>query len=215
MTSHFRFAVAVLLLASTAVLLHFCSRRELHPARLALASFPDHLGKWTGADVPLTKEMLDILGPGDYLLRDYQDSFNAEPVVDLFLAYFPSQRAGDAIHSAPHSLPGSGWWPVESGRISIAIAGHAPFPANRYLIAKGDERRFVIYWYLAHDRVVASEYWAEFYLVADSIRLHRGDGSLIRVTTPLGSGETTDSAQQRLLSFAKQIVSAIDPYVPR
>jgi EpsI family protein len=203
------------LLASTSLLLHVCGRRELHPARLPLASFPDHLGKWTGTDVPLTKEMLESLGPGDYLLRDYQDSSNTEPVVDLFLAYFPSQRAGNTIHSPQHSLPGSGWWPVESSRISIALAGHAPFSANRDLIAKGDERRLVIYWYLAHDRVVASEYWAEFYLVADSIRLHRSDGSLIRVTTPLGSGETPNSAQRRLLSFAKHIVPAIDPYVPR
>jgi EpsI family protein len=125
-TSHFRFAAAVVLLASTSLLLHVCGRRELHPARLPLASFPDHLGQWTGTDVPLTEETLESLGPGDYLLRDYQDSSNTEPVVDLFLAYFPSQRAGNTIHSPQHSLPGSGWWPVESGRISIALAGIPP-----------------------------------------------------------------------------------------
>jgi EpsI family protein len=136
-------------------------------------------------------------------------------VVDLFLAYFPSQLAGDTMHSPQHWLPGSGWWPVESSRVSIALTGHAPFSANRYLIAKGDERRLVIYWYLAHDRAVASEYWAKFYLVVDSIRLHRSDGALIRVTTPLGSVETADSAQQRLLSFATQIVPAMGQHVPR
>jgi len=90
-----------------------------------------------------------------------------------------------------------------------------PFEANRYLIAKGGERQLVLYWYLAHDRAVASEYWAKFYLVADSIRMHRSDGSLIRVITPLLPSEATDTAQQRLLSFAGTVVPRLDRYVPR
>jgi EpsI family protein len=73
----------------------------------------------------------------------------------------------------------------------------------------------VLYWYWAHDRAVASEYSAKFYLIADSIRMRRSDGSLIRVTTRLGSSESIDSAQQRLMSFASNIVPLIDNYVPR
>ena len=73
----------------------------------------------------------------------------------------------------------------------------------------------VLYWYWAHNRAVASEYSAKFYLVTDSIRMHRSDGSLIRVTTGMGRNESIDSAQQRLLSFAKEIVPLMDRYVPR
>jgi len=135
--------------------------------------------------------------------------------VDLFLAYFPSQRAGDTIHSPKNCLPGAGWSPVEARRISIALPGRAPFPANRYVIAKGSERQLVLYWYWAHERAVASEYLAKFYLVADSIRMNRSDGSLVRVTTPLNAGETADAAQARLLAFAANVVPLINPYVPR
>ncbi len=213
--SIFRFAIAVALLASTALLLNIHGHGEVYPPRLPLSSFPDHLGKWAGTSVPMSKEVLDILGPGDYLLRDYEDSSNAEPPVGLFLAYFPSQRAGDTIHSPKHCLPGAGWWPVESSKISVSLPGHAPFPANRYVIAKGDERQLVIYWYLAHNRAIASEYWAKFYLVTDSIKLHRSDGSLVRVITPLRATETIDQAQGRLLSFAGNITPVIDQYVPR
>jgi len=42
---------------------------------------------------------------------------------------------------------------------------------------------------------VASEYWAKFYLVADSMRLNRSDSSLVRLTTLLRAGETADVAQ--------------------
>jgi EpsI family protein len=215
MTQSSRFAIAVLLLAGTGLLLHLRSHGEIYPPRVSLSSFPDRLGKWAGTNIPMTKEVLDILGPGDYLLRDYDDTSNIDPPVNLFLAYFPSQSAGDTIHSPKHCLPGAGWWPIESSKISISLPGHAPFPANRYVIAKGDDRQLVIYWYLAHDRAVASEYWAKFYLVTDSIRMHRSDGSLIRIITPLRPGETIDSAQERLLSFAGNVVPLMNDYVPR
>jgi EpsI family protein len=97
----------------------------------------------------------------------------------------------------------------------VSIPGHTPFAANRYLIARGEDRQLVLYWYWAHDRAVASEYAAKFYLVADSIREHRSDGSLIRVTTGLAPNESLDSGQRRLLTLAGDVVPLIDGYIPR
>ncbi len=215
MRPHLRFALAAALLATTALFLHGRSRREVIPKSQPLISFPRQLGDWTGEDVPIPQDALDVLGPGHFLLRVYQSRALQHPYVDLFLAYFPSQRTGDTIHSPKHCLPGSGWLPVESSRVMLSLPGRAPFPANRYVIAKGDDRQLVLYWYLAHDRVVASEYWAKFYLVADSMRLNRSDGSLVRITTPLRAGETADAAQRRLLSFAGNVVPLLNNYVPR
>jgi EpsI family protein len=214
MKSGWRFWIAAVLLAGTALLLHARQNSEIIPAREPLASFPRILQGWTSNDIPLTQDVLDVLGPGDFLLRDYQDPASGADV-DLFIAYFPSQRAGDAIHSPKNCLPGAGWAPVRSDRITISLPGRAPFPANRYLIAKGEDRRLVLYWYWAHDRAVASEYAAKFYLVADSIRERRSDGSLIRVTTRLAASESLDSAQQRLLTFAGNVVPLVNTYVPR
>jgi EpsI family protein len=179
-----------------------------------LNSFPKTLGIWTSTDIAITKDVLDVLGPGDFLLRDYQHP-NISSDVTLFVAYFPSQRSGDTIHSPKNCLPGAGWTPIQSDRITVALPGQAAFPANRYLIAQGEDRQLVLYWYWAHSRAVASEYSAKFYLVADSIRMRRSDGSLIRVATPLARGETVDSAQARLLSLAGNIVPLINDYVPR
>jgi len=215
MRSHLRFALVAALLATTAVFLHGRSRGEIIPQSEPLTSFPRQLGEWTGEDVPIPQDALDVLGPGHFLLRVYRSRALQQPYVDLFVAYFPSQRTGDTIHSPKHCLPGSGWLPVESSRLTLSLPGRARFAANRYVIAKGDDRQLVLYWYLAHDRVVASEYWAKFYLVADSMRLNRSDGSLVRVTTPLRAGETTDAAQRRLLSFAGNVVPVLNNYVPR
>jgi EpsI family protein len=203
------------LLATTATFLQYRRRNEIIAPRRPVASFPARLGDWTGADVPIPEDALAVLGPGDFLLRLYENAAFIEPNVDLFLAYFPSQRAGDTIHSPKHCLPGAGWLPVESSRVTLTLPGRTPFLANRYVIAKGSERQLVLYWYLAHDRVVASEYWAKFYLVTDAIRMNRSDGSLVRFTTVISGGETADAAQQRLLAFAANVVPLLNDYVPR
>ncbi len=172
------------------------------------------LGAWTGSDVAIPRDVLDVLGPGDFLQRVYQDREKADSV-ELFIAYFRSQSAGDTIHSPKNCLPGAGWSQIDSRRVSVSLPGRAPFPATRYVIAQGDSRRVVLYWYWAHGRGVASEYWAKYYLVKDSIELNRSDGSLVRVTTPLYPGESVDAAQQRLLPFVDQVGPQLDAYIPR
>jgi EpsI family protein len=209
-----RFIVAALLIAGAAILMQARARSEVFPPRLPLKQFPAQLGGWSGTDVAIDKNVLEILGPGDFLLRIYQNQ-QKSPYIDLFIAYFRSQRAGDTIHSPQHCLPGSGWAPIENQRITLTMPGHEPFPANRYLIAKGGSRQLVLYWFWAHDRGVASEYWAKFYLVADSIKMNRSDGALVRITTPMYPGETADAAQQRILPFARDVTPLLNSYIPR
>jgi EpsI family protein len=210
-----RFVVAAGLIALTAILLEARGRTELVPSRLPLSSFPAQLGDWRGQDIPLDKETLDVLGAGDFLVRNYRAQDPRLPDVDLFLAYFPSQRTGDTIHSPKNCLPGAGWTPEKNDRVTISLAGHSSFPANRYVISKGAARKLVLYWYWAHDRGVASEYWAKFYLVKDAIRMNRSDGALVRITADMLRGETADAAELRLLPFTSDVVPLLDEYIPR
>jgi EpsI family protein len=211
--STLRFILAAVLVAAAAVFLQAHSRNEIYPPRQALKTFPAQLGDWVGADLSIDDETLQILGPGDFLLRSYEKQ--QQPSVNLFLAYFPTQRAGDTIHSPKNCLPGAGWSPVESARITLSSPGHIPFTANRYVIARGESRELVLYWYWAHDRGVASEYWAKYYEVADSLKMNRSDGALVRINSAMGAGETPEAAEQRLLPFANQIVPLLNDYVPR
>ena len=210
-----RFVLAVGLIALTAILLQARGRTEIIAPRTPLSSFPLQLGNWTGKDIPLDKDTLDVLGAGDFLVRGYRDPDGKLPYIDLFLAYFPSQRTGDTIHSPKHCLPGAGWAPEENDRITISLPGHSPFPANRYVISKAGARKLVLYWYWAHDRGVASEYWAKYYLVKDAIRMNRSDGALVRITLDMFPGESIDAAQQRLRPFTADVVPLLDDYIPR
>jgi len=212
--STLRFVVAALMIASAGIFLHSRARGEVFPPRPSLKEFPAHLDRWNGEDIAIDQDTLDVLGHGDFLHRVYQTE-SQRANIELFIAYFPSQRAGDTIHSPKNCLPGSGWSPIDSRHITLSQPGHEPFPVNRYVIAQGDSQRVVLYWYWAHNRGIASEYWAKYYLVADSIKMNRSDGSLVRITTPLLPGETADDAQERLLPFVADVLPLLQTYIPR
>jgi EpsI family protein len=210
-----RFLSALLLFASAGGYLGAHGLNEVFPPRQPIESFPAQLGPWNGTDLVIDQETRDILGPGEFLSRNYSLSVDQGPSTELFIAYFPSQRTGDTIHSPMRCLPGSGWLPMDRTQVTLSLGGHAPFPANRVVIAKGELRQVVLYWYWAHDRGVASEYRAKYYLIKDSIQLHRSDGALVRIITPIYSGEDADAAYRRILPFAGEIVPRLDGYIPR
>jgi len=211
-----QFGFAVVLIAVTGLLLQTRGRFEVFPPRQPLESFPEQLDSWTSTDIPIGRDVLDILGPGgDFLFRQYRAQGNVSLPIEVFIGYFPSQRAGETPHSPQHCLPGSGWLPVENSRVTLLLPGHAPFPANRYVVSKGDSRQLVLYWFWAHDRGVASEYWAKFYLVKDALQMNRSDGALVRIATPMFRGETSEAAQQRLMPFTSDLFPLLNNYIPR
>jgi EpsI family protein len=214
MTSVPRFLMVVLLLLAVAGFLHLRSGAENLPPHESLDKLPKILGSWVGTDVAIGADVREVLGSGDFLLRVYENS-KAQPGVNLFVAYIPTQQAGDTLHSPQNCLPGAGWSPLESGTTVISLPGHSAFKAKRYIVEKNGDRQLIFYWYSAHGRAVASEYWAKFYLFVDSIRLNRSDGSLVRVITPMTSGEPVSVAEQRLLDFSANAVPILDQYISR
>lgn len=208
-----RYLLMVALLGAAALFIQLRQGNEVIPPRLPVAAFPMQVGKWSGQDVYIEREVLRILGDGDFLVRLYRAPDT--PPVDLFIAYFPTQRTGSTIHSPQNCLPGAGWAPVDFRRMRLEMPGAPPIVVNRYLIEKGTNRQLVLYWYQSNGRFVASEYWAKFYLVADSIRRNRSDGALVRVVTPVQREEDDTSAERRAVEFARLIIPLLDAHIPR
>jgi EpsI family protein len=83
---------------------------------------------------------------------------------------------------------------------------------NGYLVAQGAKRDMVLYWYQSHGRIIASEYWAKFWLVSDALQ-HKGtDGALVRIWTTAADGETT--SQARAVEFAQRIYPQVAEFLP-
>ena len=180
-----RVLTAVLLLEGAAFYA-VASRAESAPPVGPLGLFPHALGGWTVArDVPIEQEVQDVLRADDTLNRVYVNPSQTDYAF-LFIAYFKTQRYGQAPHSPKNCLPGSGWEPVETGRQTIDVPGwNAPIVTNRFVVEHGDDGSVVLYWYQTHNRIIASEYWAKFWLVVDSIRYRRSDTSLVKIVVPV------------------------------
>ena len=191
------------------------SRAESVPSVRPLFEFPTTFGAWNMVrDMPIEKEVQDILKADDTLNRVYVNPAHRIEA-NLFIAFFKTQRTGQSPHSPKNCLPGSGWEPTQTGFLSISVPGRAePILANRYVVAHGDEKAVVIYWYQSHQRIIASEYAAKLWLVADSIRYHRSDTALVKLVLPVPNNDA-DAATAVGVDLAKSVFPDLIKQLPR
>jgi len=208
-----RFWTVALLLAGTALLLNSRGNNDVIPVSEPLSQVPHMIAGWKGSDVAIDQETLDVLGAGDFLSRVYTQGERSQPI-GLFIAYFPTQRTGALIHSPKHCLPGAGWIFESSKYVDLRDANGKLHQVGEYIIANGENRQFVIYWYQAHGRSEASEYLARIHLVTDAVRMNRTDGALIRVMTPIDDLESTMDARARAEAFAARLAPMLPRFVP-
>lgn len=203
-----------LVLVIQATLFYAASRGERVPHSQPLDLFPAQLGNWRETqNHPVEQEIRDQLKADDMLNRAYQDS-QSRAAVDLFVAYFKTQRTGQAPHSPKNCLPGSGWEPEATGFLDVAVNGQPrPIRINRYVVSHGDEKSVVLYWYQSQRRVIASEFSAKFWLVMDSIRYHRSDTALVRVTVPVFNNDEEGATRQGV-AFVQTLFPALKTYLP-
>lgn len=211
--SNIRVLIVSALLLATAGLLQARGRVEFQAKYQDLETLPYQIDSWQGRPEPISPSVREVLGDGHFLSRLY-----ASPVrqpVDLFIAYYSSQRSGDAIHSPKNCLPGSGWTPLQSDRVWIPVEPGKSIRVNRYVVALGSDKQLVMYWYQAHGRATASEYAAKLYLIADSIRMNRSDGGMVRLVTPILPNETIEQSQERAVEFARTLFPMLNAYIPK
>jgi EpsI family protein len=174
------------------------------------------IGDLKARDVPMDDRVLSVLAVDDYVNREY---IGPGALMALYVGFYQSQREGNTIHSPMNCLPGAGWDPVSRSYISIPVASAGATRAvqiNRITIEKGTDRAVVLYWYQAHGRVVANEYWGKVYSVIDAMRLNRTDGAMVRIVSPIaGTGSEAESkAEQQAISFARSIFPLLSTYLP-
>ncbi len=206
--------LTIVLLVQAAAFYAFASRKEIVPNHSPLADFNVPGGNWSVAEeLPMDRDSLEVLKADDILSRLYTNPATGQ-MATLFVAYFETQRTGKTPHSPKNCLPGAGWTQAQSGMIDIAVPGEpAPVRVNRYVVAKGDNQSVVLYWYQAHQHVIASEYSAKLFTITDAIRLNRTDTSLVRVVVGVNNGDI-HTALNTAVSFVQTIFEPLKQYLP-
>ena len=205
-----RALILVAMIAAAGIYVAGASGDEVMVTRTPLSDLPATIETWQGSDTkPFDDDVVAKLGVDDYINRHYVR--DGQTSVALYVGYYASQRQGDTIHSPQNCLPGAGWRPVSSERVTIDAAG-TPIEVNRYLIQKGIERQAVLYWYQGRGRVVANEYANKLWLMLDAARLRRTNGALVRLITPVLS--TPDAAFDELSAFTGAVFPRLAAHLP-
>ncbi len=205
-----RTSITAAILLGGIALLQSVSVQKSVPLHAPLRDFPAVIAKWQGQEEPLSDEIIKAVSVDEYLNRVYSDG-KAHPI-DLYVGYYKSQRTGDTIHSPKNCLPGSGWNPVESDRVSFAAPDGRSLTVNEYVVEKGLDRDVVLYWYQSRGRVIASEYSAKAWMVVDALTRDRTDGALVRIITPQEG--SMSEARARAVAFASAIYPHLGEFVP-
>ncbi len=191
----------VLLLAATLAGYTLSERRKADFLSQPLETIEKQIGGWTVVgDEPLSSGVLGRLQLTSYIDRTYEKQGTK---LELFIAFYAQQHAGESMHSPKYCLPGAGWeiWkhdsamvPVKSGLVKI----------NQYSIQNSGRRMLVFYWYQSKHRIIASEYMGKILLARDALLDGRTSGSLVRITIP-----DTSSAPAEGTAFAAALIPQV------
>jgi EpsI family protein len=201
--------LTALALVGGIVATHEVKPKNAPAPQLPLAEFPSDISSSHSTDRPFEIQVVRTIGADDYINRVYAGS--GLPI-ELYIAYYRDQRTGDRIHSPKNCLPGSGWEPIHSTRIQIGSVEGTPVVVNAFLVGQGAKRDMVLYWYQSHGRIIASEYSAKFWLVADALNHRSADGAIVRIWTTAIDGET--NSQARAVEFARHVYPQVAGFLP-
>jgi EpsI family protein len=221
-----KLAAALAFLALNIYTYHFLATQAVIPPREPFAQFPRELGGgWKCPGLAgMEEKVRENLGVTDFLLCDFLNEERRE-IANVYVGYHASQvreegggSGENAIHPPAHCLPGSGWDFLSSESVPIDFPGlpQSPATAKRMVIAKGDERALVYYWYQSQGRVISEDWQKILYVGLDRAMRGRTDGSLVRFTIPIARGQGGEQrAEESFRSLAREVVAQLPDYVPQ
>ncbi len=215
--------VALTFLALNFYVYHFLAQAAEIPARDAFESFPMAFGDWRCDEKEvITADILENLGATDYLVCSFYRGSEPQEVIGLYVGYHEAQvreegGGGDetSIHPPAHCLPGSGWDIIDSRTVPLGLPElpqERP-TVKRLIVAKGEARQLVYYWYQSRGRVIADDWQKILYVGWDRATRSRTDGSLVRFTVLMRRGDE-EAAEAAFLDLAPRVLAVLSRYVP-
>lgn len=213
---------AIAVLALQFYTLHHLRADPVIPERPTFSELPRQINGWSCLESEtLTDEILDKLQVTDYFscqfVRDEAPPSAQKWPIHLYVGYHAEQansgaKGAAAIHPPEHCLPGSGWDIVDAKVVPVTVDGRVG-EAKRFVIAKGNQRSLVFFWYQSQGRVIAHSHEKILYAFLDRALKGRTDGALVRMTIPI-ENEDTEQAVERVDAFVADVTPVLDRFLP-
>ncbi len=212
-------AVIVLIFAVQAISSRVLRREPFLPSPPPLSSLSPQLGDWQErVEETVSPETLTMLGPDDYLARQYQAP--GKPAgAEIFVAYYKTQLQSKNAHDPKVCLPGAGWNPVESRLAQVTMPNSGfTFPVNYYRIKKDGSEQVVLYWFQTPKGVYTFEQQLRAHRVIDAILDNRTDMALVRIIVPVNQGPAGEpavsAADADAIQLAQSVYTSMLPHFP-
>lgn len=187
----------------------FLSGYEVRAERLR--ELPLRLDGWEGRDLPLTEGVESMLRADAHLQRAYRHPRGG--VVWLYVGYYGTERGGRPEHT-PRTCYAAHGWRLGPGR-TITVDPARGLRVNEMVVEGDATRRLVHFWYRSEESTgLLGGTAVTLDRIRRRVRGGRGDGALVRVSTPL-LDEGREQARSRLSAFARRLDRALDDAWPR
>jgi exosortase D (VPLPA-CTERM-specific) len=208
--------IVVVVLGTSLATMGFQEREEFIPETESFSTFPLRVNEWRGEEQAIEQVYLDQLQLDDYLMARYarpDDSAN----IEIYVAYYESQRKGASVHSPRACLPGGGWEIVDFDQYAVPDTGPDGdgLNVNRAVIAMGEDRQLVYYWFQQRDRILTNEYLVKWFIFWDALTMNRTDGALIRLVTQVPGSMDLAEADARMQEFIRDFDPTLAYFLPR
>lgn len=202
--------IAIGLLVLTAGLVNYIQWSDRFSETMAdLDVIPKVIGPWNGKDQFFRDDLYPRVGADKTLLRAYTRDSSAQPIW-LYVGYTKNTRE---YNMGPHSpkvcYPGQGWKIAQEAVVPLDL-NHGPHRVtqiNEMIVANGNQRRLIYYWYQSRDQVILSNFQQNYYAIWDKLLYNRSDLALVRVSLPKNGNDSHESA------IAKGFIQELFPHL--
>ena len=184
-------------------------RDEVIPERTYFSQFPLEINGWKGRTYQFENGENDVLQLKDYLLVNFN---KANTNINMYAGYTDSQRSGSVPHSPKACIPGGGWEITNTKIHEIAIDNEKTIKVTRMVIAKGESKQIVYYWFHQRGRDLSNEFSMKFALLYDAIKMNRTDGAIVRYTAQVYKSEA--ESDKTLAEFIRETYPLLPKYIP-
>jgi exosortase D (VPLPA-CTERM-specific) len=209
-----QFVAAFILLLSTLAFSQVIEFRENISISKPLDQFPLQINEWTGTRHSMDRKFINKLDLTDYAILDYSNPEGKS--INLYVAYYETQRKGESIHSPASCLPGSGWFFRQADQATVSTPGYygGTIKVNRAFMEKMGHKQLSYFWFPQRGRILTNAYQLKWYVFLDALTKQRTDGALVRLIAPVSDTETLNQAESRIQEFTRQIIPILAEFIP-
>ena len=192
--------VALVLLIAAGILVAAPSGVADVPLRPPLETIPWAFPGWSATNNGPERILPLAAGTVDRLGRGFADQAGS---IWVLVEYFPAQNENRRAAAGDLVYPAVGWSQLEERAVSLQVPGASGgrLNANLVVIEEGGRRYAIAYWYQIGQTAVASDHWYRARLLYNRIVHGRTDGALIRMASPVASGEDPGVVVARYAGF--------------